>query len=133
MYVDFLEEHLSEIMTFSARHQKFFFKRMASHLGNIRNNEQCRSHHQKMMKTFKGVHQIIEHFRNLYPKEQTTEEGAVQSERKDISMTNLSSDEKVFSYCCQEQESWLEVEQFLNLDESLNLQNCGIFLDEITP
>ena len=106
---------------------------MASHLGNIRNNEQCRSHHQKMIKTFKGVHQIIEHFRNLYPKEQTTEEGSVQSERKDISMTDLSSDEKVFSYCCQDQESWLEVEQFLNLNESVNFQNCGLFLDEISP
>ena len=58
-YLKFLVENLEEIEQNSQRVAKYFFKRMEKSVGTSRNNEHCRSHHQKMLKRHKNVTNII--------------------------------------------------------------------------
>ena len=62
MYAEFLEANMDEFKSEKNRRSKKFFKKMGQHLNNSRDNEQCRSHHQKMVKKFGKVKKIIEAF-----------------------------------------------------------------------
>ena len=42
--------------------RKWHLNRMMSKAIGTRSHEQCRSHHQKMMKHYKNIEKIIEHF-----------------------------------------------------------------------
>ena len=65
---------------------------MADHLNGTRNNEQCRTHHQKMLKSHHSVLGIIKHFREFrkikeeYESENTIEELPLPSSESQISM-----------------------------------------------
>ena len=58
-YARFLMAHLEEFDRKDGRRSLYFFNLMASTLQNGRNNQQCRSHHQKMEKKFKTVEAIV--------------------------------------------------------------------------
>ena len=59
-YASFLAKNMEEFQEFGARRSKKFFTRMANQLQNGRDNEKCRSHHQKMIKKYKSIERIIE-------------------------------------------------------------------------
>ena len=62
-YIDFLLDNLSILEQKEGRKARCFFKNMSESMGGVKNNEQCRSHHQKMMKHYGNVRSIIDHFR----------------------------------------------------------------------
>lgn len=61
-YAHFLRENIYEFSKEAGRRSLYFFNEMAITLDIGRNNQQCRSHHQKMEKKYKTVEAIIEHF-----------------------------------------------------------------------
>ena len=73
-YAQFLLENSEEFTSGNQRRSMNFFKRMSQAVDNDRSNEQCRSHHQKMLKRFGTVENIIKNFRQPEePKEEKIE------------------------------------------------------------
>ena len=62
-YANFLENHRDEFVIEKGRKRKNLFIHMAEELDHIRDNEQCRTHHEKMMKKYKSVENIISNFK----------------------------------------------------------------------
>jgi hypothetical protein len=61
-YVSFLENNLSEMKSRAARKSQKVFLQM-SRLVRTRTAEQCRSHHQKVLKSHETVEEIIRFYR----------------------------------------------------------------------
>lgn len=61
-YVSFLEDNLSEMKSRAARKSQKVFLQM-SRLVRTRTAEQCRSHHQKVLKSHETVEEIIRFYR----------------------------------------------------------------------
>ena len=62
-----------------------------------RSHEQCRSHHQKMMRSYKGIDAIIRHFgNNIISKTEIAEEHEELFLRKDELEGQKSSEEELF-------------------------------------
>ena len=70
-----------------------FFKKMSQAVDNDRSNEQCRSHHQKMLKRFGTVENIIKNLRKLEePKKVKIEQeksSFTTDEQYDVSVKDL--------------------------------------------
>lgn len=58
-YVSFLEHHKGQFIIEKGRKRKNLFMHMSDELKHQRDNEQCRTHHEKMMKKYKTVQGII--------------------------------------------------------------------------
>ena len=63
-YAKYLEENEGEFEITKSRRTLNFFIKMAEELGLGKNNLQCRSHHQKMLKKYGSVEGIIKAFQN---------------------------------------------------------------------
>ena len=61
--MEFLEQNFKGLEASCNRRSNNFFCRMAESLGGTRDNRQCRSHHQKMLRRFHSVADIIDHFK----------------------------------------------------------------------
>ena len=59
LYVSFLLNNRESFVLIRGRKRKNLFTRMAKELGCGRNNEQCRTHHEKMLKKFGNVENVI--------------------------------------------------------------------------
>ena len=75
IYIEFLEENLSTIENREGRKARCFYKLMSMRMNGVKNNEQCRSHHQKMIKHYHNPRRIINHFR-----------GEISSQKNDNSL-----------------------------------------------
>ena len=83
-YCFFLQANLNEFNPDRCRRTKNFFNRMSEFLEEERDNEQCRSHHQKMLKKYGTVEKIIRHFQNQ-------EDRSVSSKEDEIDHKNTST------------------------------------------
>ena len=60
LYIEFLQNNLPA-KDKAARKPRSYFVNMSRHLGYLRSNEQCRSHHRKMLLTHSTILNIITH------------------------------------------------------------------------
>ena len=72
-YLEFLQEIFKPEANEDRRRPKYFFKKMQEFVGNHRSAENCRSHHQRLLKKCLNIEGILNYLKELYQDSQNKE------------------------------------------------------------